>query len=271
MRERHIFDIKSFSGVDFSSPLLSVDNSRAIDALNLLKKENDRTQKRKPWEQVAFAPNFIYHKKQKVNNTEYWVKYNNTTSFNGIWAFIAEDGKEHIVAHIGKCLFEVSGLSKNGTFKDVVYTPLCIDVEEDELIYHEIVELVDEKTKGVTSGNRLYIMGGTKYLMVRFYTEENKTKFDICAVEDSKYVYIPVTSTGITYTDSPNPGRQLLDDVNLLSSLRKNKLLSGTLYKGNNVIRTTRFFEYELDSDIDFGNIKDDSFEIRLEYRKVVE
>ena len=164
-----------------------------------------------------------------------------------------------------------NGLSKQGTFKDVVYTPLCVDTKVDEVTYHEVVELVDEKTKAVTSGNRLYIMGGTKYLMVRFYTEENKTKFDICAVEDSKYVYVPVTSTGITYTDSPNPSRQLLDDVNLLSSLRKNKLLSGTLFEGNDIVRTTRFYEYELDSDIDFGTLQDDSFEMKLEYRKAVE
>lgn len=272
-RQRNQMTIKNFKGVDFSTPLLNVDDARAIDALNLIKKDQDRTQIRKPWEQIAAAPVFVYHKKQVVNNIESWMSYTNTSSFNGIWSFVAEDGVEHIVAHIGKCLFEVSGIGKNGDFKSVVYTPLCNVLEIGANKYNEVIELVDEKTKAVASGNRLYIMGGTKYLMVRFYIDSDtkKTNYDVCAVEDSKYVYIPVTSTGITYVDSPTPSRQLLDDVNLLSSLRKNKLISGTLFEGNNVIRTTRFYEYELDSDIDFGTLEDDSFEIKLEYRKVVD
>lgn len=260
MRQRNLFHLPKIKGVDFTSPLLSVEDARAIEMSNLLTKEFGRLQKRKPWEQITPSLEFSYYK--TINGV--LNKVDNPINLNALFSFVAEDGKEHVVAHIGKCLFEVTGLGREKDFKEIIFTPLCNSDKTD------VIELVNEKTKAVTSGNRLYIMGGTKYLMVRFYEENNLNKWDLVVVEDSKYVYIPTTSIGITYADSPVAGRSQLDDVNLLSSLRKNKLISGTLFKGNNVIRTTRFYEYELDGDIDTEDEFDDSFSIKLEYRKAV-
>ena len=259
-REILTLEIKNFSGLDTSSPLLQVDPKRAIDIRNMIRLDEKSVQSRKPWEQIAQAPIFIYNKKELVNGVEEWVDVENPQHFNGFWDFVAEDGNNHVIAHIGNILFEIKGLGQGKGFKDVEFIPLVTTIEENGEEYITAIELVDDKTKAVASGNRLYIMGGLKYLCLRF----NKNGCFLDIVEDSNLVYIPVTSTGGTYTDSPVNKRTQLDKVNLLSSKRKNKLLSGTLLEGNNIIRTTRFFEYNLDSDID--NF-DDSFELELKYK----
>lgn len=266
-KARQQVSIANFGGVDFSSPLLSVADSRAIDILNFIRK-NGVNQKRKGWEQVAVAPDFQYEKQVSSNGTLFWNTFDNPKTFNGMWQFIGEDGDTHIIAHIGKALFIVEGLGQDMDFTDVTFTPLTKIVDGHTTLP---VDLIDEKTNAVASGNRLYILGGSKYLMLRFYIDDGANCYDLCAVEDSKYVYVPTTSIGITYADSPVSIRSLLDDVNLLSTLRKNKLLSGTLFEANNVVRTTRFFEYELDTDIDSDDKTDDSFEIELQIRQVEE
>lgn len=264
-RERRQLKINSFVGVDYSSPLTSVSPSRAIDILNFIRK-GESTQKRKPWEQIAAAPTFTFHTKEMINNVEMWVTHQNSNKVNGLWSFVGEDGREHIIAHIGNILYSVTGFGKNYGFKDVSFTPLVETVVENSQTYYLTIPLLNEKVKAVVSGNRLYIMGGEKFLMLRYFNDEDtgNNLWELVEVEDSKYAYVPVTTTGITYVDSPTPNRTLLDAVNLLSSFRRNKLVSGTLYEGNTVIRTTRFFEYQLDSDMEY----DDDFEIKLKYPK---
>lgn len=259
-REVQTLEIREFSGLDTASPLLQVDAKRAIDILNMIRLDEKSVQSRKPWEQIGEAPEFTYNKKELVNGVETWVEIENPRQFNGLWDFTGEDGKNHVIAHIGNILFELDGIGQGKSFQDIKFYPLVETIKENGEEYTTAIELVNDKTKAVASGNRLYIMGGLKYLCLRF----NKNGCFLDIVEDSELVYVPVTSTGGTYTDSPVNQRTQLDKVNLLSSKRKNKLLSGTLLEGNNVVRTTRFFEYSLDADIDDF---DDSLEIELKYK----
>ncbi len=95
------------------------------------------------------------------------------------------------------------------------------------------------------SGKRLYILGGNKYLMLRI-----APSYELVEVEDSDYTYIPTTSIGVTYKDAPTNLVSAYDDVNLMTQWRKNKLVSGTYIDNGVDVRTTRFWEWSLDTSI---------------------
>ena len=69
-------------------------------------------------------------------------------------------------------------------------------------------------------------------------------------VEDDEDTYIPVTTIGITEADSAVNEQQILDDVNMMSQWRRNKLVSGTYVDDGVSLRTTRFTDYQLDTSI---------------------
>ncbi len=107
-------------------------------------------------------------------------------------------------------------------------------------------ELMDYRSRMFVSGKRLYILGGNKYYLLRI----NGNSYELVEVEDSPYTYIPVTTIGITYKDSPVSAREGLDDVNLMTQWRKNKCVSGTYIDTGTNVRTSRFWEFTLDTSV---------------------
>ena len=73
----------------------------------------------------------------------------------------------------------------------------------------------------------------------------------MCRVEDDVDTYIPTTTIGITEVDSGISARTALDDVNLLSSLRKNKLVTGL----SSSVENKDIYEYYLDAPIEDNRI----------------
>ena len=69
-------------------------------------------------------------------------------------------------------------------------------------------------------------------------------------MEDSQYTYIPTTTIGITYKDSPVNAISAYDDVNLMTQWRKNKLVSGTYIDNGVDVRSTRFWEWDFDTSV---------------------
>lgn len=271
-RDRKTLSIDTFYGVDYSKPALQVLDYHAIDILNFIIKDGV-DQKRAPWEQMAAVPSFSYVK--KVDGS--YIERSNSKVINGIWRFKAEDGEYHVVAHVGKCLFEVLGMS-TPTFKTVYFQPLYQAVSINSVSrYYVANELLDQRSDGKVSGQRLWLLTGNKYLCIRFSDEvtdewvsskQTNCNCYIRAVED--FAYIPVTTIGIPETDSEvTEGNATLDSVNLLTPLRKNKMLSATIPDGSEIVRTTRFHEFPLDTNINIApSGTEDDITITIDYKE---
>lgn len=210
LNSRRTFSTGTFAGADFQEAENKLANYNARDLLNVIFKDGIN-QTRDAWEQVAKADGRV----------------------NSFVIFRAEDGRTHIIAHIGKFLYEIFRIGKEYSFLDTIFTKISN------------YELEDYKSFMRVSGKRLYILGGNKYLMLRITPE-----YELVEVEDSQYTYIPVTSIGITYKDSPVGGASAYDDVNLMTQWRKNKLVSGTFIDTGANVRSTRFWEWNLDTSV---------------------
>lgn len=236
-----VFSINSFKGVDFRPAQLLVDKEHATDILNIIYKDKVN-QKRTGWEQLA-----------KVEPYQYYVMENgtpisrvNTTNFNGIWRFIGEDYRTYTFAHIGKLIYLVKSIGKSFSFLDIKLQPLTQTVRIGLEEYNTCVELSDKKVMAFVNNKRLYILGGNKMYVIK--TTNGKIK--LTAVEDDEDTYVPTTTIGVTYADSSVPNRALLDDVNLMTQMRKNGLVSGTFVDDGVSLRTTRFWDWELDASV---------------------
>ena len=214
---RKTFTTGSFAGIDLQEAETKLANNNARDLLNIVYKDGIN-QTRDSWEQVAKADARI----------------------NCVARFKAEDDQIHIIAHIGKHLYEVFRMGKSFSFLDALFTKISN------------TELEDYRSRMFVSGKRLYILGGNKYYLLRI-----TNNYELVAVEDSPYTYIPVTTIGITYKDSPVNGIEALDDVNLMTQWRKNKLVSGTYIDNGVDVRTTRFWEWTLDTSVKAKNLAD--------------
>lgn len=234
--------VSQFGGVDFSSQSFNVSTSRAINIQNFIYRDGV-VQKRNGYEEIY-----------QVHPVEYFDiftnKYNvNGVNFNGIWKFKAEDGVWHVVAHIGNLLFEIKNIESENS--NTTIEPINVSEQfEGYNDNHEVVsrphlyKFEDYKSFAFVGANRLWFLGGNKYMCLRFTT--NGTIF--CPVENAEDTFIPTTTYGITYTNSNRSNtRTLLDYPNKLTYFRKNKLISGT-GKDETEETKTKYFEYLLDA-----------------------
>ena len=229
---RNQLDISNFYGVDYSSSELNVSNINAVDICNIVYKDKVN-QKRNGWQQVLEIKPYTYHtfaNEEKENGTQ----------INGIWQFVGEDNKNHIVAHVGNILFEIQNM---GDFLFSKAIPLVQSEIKNGQTYNYTYELENYKSNAFVGDKRLYILGGNFLFVLRFV---NNT-FILDKVEEGKDTYIPTTRIGVTYKDSPIASLTAYDDVNLMTQWRKNKLISGTYFDDGETVRTTRFFDYELE------------------------
>lgn len=251
--------VSTFLGVDFSSQRFNVSSSRAINIKNFIYKDGV-IQKRCGYEEIF-----------KVKQVEYFDKFTNKynvngVNFNGMWKFEAEDGLVHIVAHIGNLLFEIKNIESQD---DISIEPLVLTadiaagsglnnsgtaVSGKDVLY----KFEDYKSFAFVGANRLWFLGGNKYMCVRF----TKSGLRIYPVEDQfstgygeEDAFVPTTCYNITYADAVVQSRVPLDFPNKLNRFRRNKLLSG-VGKDKTLEEVTKYYEYTLDAPI---LVKDDS------------
>ena len=264
---RYQLEVKKFGGVDYSTQKFLVSDGHAIDLKNYIYKDGI-VQKRNGVEEILLVSNLEYipasfetPTSKKVNEI-----HNNFTEkqINGLWSFDAEDGKKHVVAHIGKLMYEITNI----TNKYIEAIPLTtgtavVDGETHFLAY----EFENYKSSAFVGGKKLWFLGGNKYMCLRFMS--GTTSFS--AVENSDLTPIPTTSISITYTNSIVSQRTTLDAVNLLTKWRKNKLISGTSKSEDEKTKTT-FYEYTLDAPLICESKKDmANISIQIEERGVIE
>lgn len=251
--EKKIASINGFGGVDYSTRKFLVDQNRAIDLKNFIYKDGV-IQKRNGYEEILkvkkqhYIPlGFDGINKNNGNSKE------NKSNINGIWRFKAEDGFYHVVAHIGYLLYEINNIS----YKNIEAVPIATKYENDNQGNPRPVcyEFEDFKSCAFVGGNKLWFLGGNQYVCIRF--QEATEEGTITVLEDSEITPIPTTTMSITYTDSPIAQRHSLDKVNLLTQWRKNKCISGTFIDRGDNIRTSTFWEYQLDTSIKEKSQKD--------------
>lgn len=240
---RKTLKVSRFLGVDLTSSKFQIANGRAIDALNYVYKDG-AIQKRNGFEEIAkvLPLSYVPVSWEGVVGSQLRT---NTSNFNGLWRFLAEDGEYHLVAHIGHLLYEVKDVdSGKPNFVPFLYSVNTAYVEGEYLPI--VYEYEDYKSFAFVGGNKLWFLGGNKLMCIRFLEGGYSMVFP---AEDSDMTPIPVTTQSITYKNAISSGRMSLDKVNLLQTLRKNKLISG-VGKQEDDKTATDFFDYTLDSPI---------------------
>lgn len=236
------YTVDTFYGVDYTRTQLNTADNHAVEISNIIYKDKIN-QKRKGWQQIAqIIPLHYYVEEIKGVATE----KTNTTEVNGVWTFIGGDRKKYIIAHIGKLLYKIEGFGEGKSFLDSKYSLITTTKSFNGKDYEMSLELENAKSEAFYGQNRLYILGGNKYYVLR--VEDNKLSLN--EVEDDEETYIPTTTVGITYKDSAVEMAAPLDDVNLMTQWRKNKLVSGTYVDDGVSLRTTQYWDFQLDSSV---------------------
>lgn len=269
---RHQMEVKSFLGVDYSTQKFLISDGHAIDLKNYIYKDGVM-QKRNGIEQIALVRDFSYIPADFDETSKPLVdeihSNENEKTINGMWKFVAEDGKEHIAAHIGKLMYEITNIDND--FIEVSPITVGTAIVEGEKHYLAF-EFEDYKSFAIVGGNKLWFLGGTKYMCLRFVkATETTSKSMFFALEDSDFTPIPTTSISITYKNSIVNRRTSLDSVNLLTKWRKNQLISGTTKQEDEKTKTT-FYEYTLDAPLIVKDRKDmASIEVTIEEQGDIE
>ncbi len=249
LNSRRSFNVQQFFGVDYTEAQSQIASNHATEIRNIIYKDKVN-QKRTGFEELIKATNIPY--KLSATDTEEKI---NQSNINAVWSFVGEDEKEYVIAHIGSLLFFVKGIGEDKSFLEMRLEPMAEVIDSKYIVPGE---LENYKSTAFVGLHRLYILGGNKFYVLRI----NNGDYSLKAVENDENTYIPTTTIGITYKDSLVSSQKLLDDVNLLSKYRKNKLVSGTYVDDGISVRTTQFWDYELDTSIleefktDLNNIK---------------
>lgn len=249
--KRHSLNVNAFGGVDYSSQKLQVSSTRAVDLLNFIYKDGV-IQKREGYTQKAQVPTRKYIAYPNGGTT---ILENTSKRFNGVWHFLAEDGQYHTIAHIGKVLFEIKDLDKQ-----IVHFELLSSTGKaygsDANLYDTTYEHLDQKSMAFVGSNKLWFLGGIKYMVIGFRAGDGKLIYE--PVEESELAYVPTTTTSITYANSKaSEGRYGFDYANNMTMWRQNTCVSGT-GKDEEDIRRTAYYEYTLDAPIKTPNTKSD-------------
>lgn len=239
--KRKSYSIAFNKGLDLASLPFEANPARALEALNYVYRDGKVQKRHGVNELLNIKPTcYIRIKFDGSASEDYEV---NTTEWNGLWLFEAEDGKKHFIAHIGKLLYELE--EEDGFWEAKPITANSTTRTMNGEIYYSCYEFESYKSAAVVGNKALYFLGGNKLMKLRYKAGSIRS---FLPIEDGEDTYIPTTTISITYENALASGRQSLDQVNLMSRFRKNLLLSGVGKASSNVL--TKNFEYTLDSPI---------------------
>lgn len=190
--------LSDFRGVDFSSSPFHVGKSRATNMRNLIN-EYGVNHKRRGWAEIKdFKP---------YDSDE-------SCAVNGI--FLYNHGAHSVMlCHVGQRLYRIDRVSDSGRITDYE----CIS---------DGYTLIDEKSQAFCSGGRLYIIGAGDYLV--YGTWDEGESYELRRVYGDRDTYVPTTTISIDNDSNvADTARATLEQVNLLTPYRKNKLLGASL------------------------------------------
>ena len=213
--KRRTYSITFNKGIDKASLPFEANPARALDAINYVYRDG-KVQKRYGINQLLNYEPIMFHPLNHAANLVL-----NKTRINGIWRFQAEDGNYHTVIHIGYLLYELTE-NAQGTWSLDLFSQGNETI--DGINYPKAYRFISYPSTAVIGNKSLYFFSGVGLFRVRFRTGQAKSCVEVYNDQDT---YIPTTTISVTYENAKASGRQSLDQVNLLSDWRKNKLLSG--------------------------------------------
>lgn len=202
LKERKSLTLEGFKGVDFSSSPLRVRTNRASNMRNFIN-EYGVNKKRNGWNEL-FRIEDSNGKAQPIN---------------GIFQYVRGERKDLLV-HAGKRIYRVDENNGEYTYTDITLSSTYLPARVDTTL------LTNERSQAFFNKGRCYIVGCGDYLV--YGTWDNGQTYELRRVANDIDTYIPTTTISIDDDSVDDDTRGSLDDINLLSSKRKNQLLGSS-------------------------------------------
>lgn len=213
---------EAYKGVDYANQRFNVSQYRAIDEKNYVYIDGV-LQKRRGYTNVFTFESTPYHAVDFSGKIQPGERYNKT-NINGMWQFKDSNDNTHVIFHVGRLLYEVFDFGLE-TMSAVPFQVANKSDPIDGIRYFRTYEFEDYKSEAFVGNHMLYFLGGNKF-MVLWYDVRGNGHLE--PVENNPKTFVPTTTISITAEGSEITGRATLDNVNLLTEWRKNKILTGT-------------------------------------------
>lgn len=198
VKDRLSMQLNGFKGVDFSSSPLNVDLSRATEMKNFIN-EYGVNRKRNGWNELI---------RIKSGGTD--------LKINGIFNF-EDEGTKITIVHAGTKFFKLNYNTITNTYSttDITNSSTYAEAAVDTTL------IEDKRSQMFLNKGKLYILGCGDFLVYGKYG----SNYELRRVYNNSDTYIPTTSISIDNDSAVDTQRATLDDINLLTNKRINKLL----------------------------------------------
>lgn len=213
LKERKQLTLENFKGVDFSSSPLRVHSNRASNMQNFIN-EYGVNRKRNGW-------NELFRIEDENGNAQ---------PINGIFQFIKGNRKDLLV-HAGKRIYKITKEKGQYSYEDITLSSTYSPAKVDPSV------LTNTRSQAFVNQGKCYIIGCGDYLVWGSWNEGET--YELRRVVNNEDTYIPTTTISIDDDSVSDDTRGNLDDVNLLSSLRKNQLLGRAFKEGETSLTWT--------------------------------
>lgn len=198
LKNRRTLQLSDFKGVDFSSSALSVRRDRASNMRNFIN-EYGVNKKRNGWNELI---------KIKDGGT--------AQQINGIFEYKNGNHKD-IIVHAGVRFYKLFKTSNGYAVSEITLSSTYLPARVQTTM------LKNQRSQAFFNKGRMYIIGCGDYLV--YGSWDNGKTYELRRVANNEDTYIPTTTISIDNDDVSDDTRGSLDDINCLSSKRKNQLL----------------------------------------------
>lgn len=211
LKERRALQLTDFKGVDFSSSALRVQSNRASGMTNFIN-EYGVNKKRNGWNEL-FKITDANGSPQRINGI-FWYSYKE---------------RHEVLVHAGKRFYRISK-DDSGTYS---YTDITLSSTYAPSKC-KLSLIKDQRSQAFFNKGRAYIVGCGDYLV--YGSWDNGSTYELRRVFNNIDTYIPTTTISIDDDsvviddEGNNIGdiRSTLDDINMMTSRRKNQLLGSS-------------------------------------------
>lgn len=199
LKERRQLTLEDFKGVDFSSSPLRVRSNRASNMRNFIN-EYGVNKKRNGW-------NELFH----IEDAEGVMQ-----PINGIFQYVKGTHKDLLV-HAGKRIYKITHANGEYSYTDITLSSTLTKAKVKPTL------LTSTRSQAFFNKGKCYIVGCGDFLV--YGSWDNGQTYELRRVANNEDTYIPTTTISIDDDTNETDIRSTMEDVNLLSSLRKNQLL----------------------------------------------
>lgn len=207
LKERRQLTLEDFKGVDFSSSPLRVRSNRASNMRNFIN-EYGVNKKRNGW-------NELFHIEDSEGNAQ---------PINGIFQYVRGAHKDLLV-HAGKKIYKITHSNGEYIYTDITLSSTYAKAKVQPLL------LTSTRSQAFFNKGKCYIVGCGDFLV--YGSWNNGESYELRRVANNEDTYIPTTTISIDDDTNETDIRSTMEDVNLLSSLRKNQLLGRAFKEAN--------------------------------------